>query len=169
MFVVAPNGDAATEGNGDNSFSFNTNIVGVTSQRYQQVYASSQFSALTGPQLITEILFRPDATLGQAFSSTLPNIEIALSTTSKAPDGLSATFAANVGANNTTVYSGPLSLLSSATRPPGGPKAFDIAINLTTPFLYDPAAGNLLLDVTNFGGGATTDFDGAYGQNIQMR
>jgi hypothetical protein len=37
----------------------------------------------------------------------------------------------------------------------GGAKAFDVVINLATPFLYNPAAGNLLLDVRNFGGGGS--------------
>jgi hypothetical protein len=32
-------------------------------------------------------------------------------------------------------------------------------ITLLTPFLYDPALGNLLLDVRNFSGGLTTQFD----------
>ncbi|HKE25288.1 MAG TPA: PEP-CTERM sorting domain-containing protein [Bryobacteraceae bacterium] len=127
--------------------------------RYQQVYTSADFSALTGPSLITAILFRPDAFSGAAFSSTLPNVTIDLSTTSKTPSTLSSTFADNVGADNTVEHTGALSLSSADTGPSGGPKAFDIVINLSTPFLYDPSAGDLLLDVTNFGGGSTTQFD----------
>jgi hypothetical protein len=50
-------------------------------------------------------------------------------------------------------------LSSAFTGPSIGPKEFDIVINLLTPFLYDPSAGDLLLDVTNFGGGDTTQFD----------
>jgi hypothetical protein len=38
------------------------------------------------------------------------------------------------------------------------PGVFDIVIPLTRPFIYDPARGNLLLDVENFGGGTTTQF-----------
>ena len=33
---------------------------------------------------------------------------------------------------------------------------------LSTPFLYNPALGNLLLDVRNFGGGSTTSFDAVF-------
>jgi len=40
-----------------------------------------------------------------------------------------------------------------------GPKDFDIVINLQTPFLYDPSASNLLLDVRIFAGENTTQFD----------
>jgi len=154
--VIVPSAQTSVEGNSNNGFPFNIAAFGLSSQRYQQVYGSSEFSGLF---LITDIEFRPDATSGAAFSSTLSNIQIDLSTTTAAVDGLSATFAANVGSNDTIVYSGPLTLSSSDTGPPGGPKAFDIVIVLQTPFLYDPALGNLLLDVRNFGGGSTTQFD----------
>jgi hypothetical protein len=158
--VVSPGPEASTEGASNNGFPFNlANAGGGSSMRYQQVYTSADFSALTAPSLITAILFRPDAQTGAAFSSTLSNVTIDLSTTSATPSTLSSTFANNVGANNTVVHTGSLSLSSAFTGPAGGPKAFDIVINLSTPFLYDPAAGNLLLDVTNFGGGATTQFD----------
>jgi hypothetical protein len=162
--VVVPNSLAGVEGNSNNGFPFNIATFGLSSQRYQQVYDASQFAALAaGGELITQIAFRPDVTFGAVFSSTLPSIRIDLSTTSLSPDGLSATFASNVGADNTIVYGGasgaPLSLSSAFTGPVAGPKDFDILINLTTPFLYNPANGNLLLDVRNFGGGATTQFD----------
>jgi hypothetical protein len=159
IMVVSPGPEASTEGNQNNSFPFNLAPLGDTSMRYQQVYTSADFSALTGPSRITDILFRPDATFGAAFSSTLSNVTIDLSTTSKTPSTLSSTFANNVGADNIVVHTGSLSLSSADTGPAGGPKAFDIDIHLSTPFLYDPSAGNLLLDVTNFGGGTTTVFD----------
>jgi hypothetical protein len=57
------------------------------------------------------------------------------------------------------VHSGALLLSSAFTGPQSGPKDFDIVVNLQTPFLYDPGAGNLLLDVRNFGGGLSTFFD----------
>jgi len=157
--LVSPNALAGTEGNTDNGFPFNIANFALSSQRYQQVYASSDFAAFCGPQLITQIAFRPDAVNGAAFSSTLSNIQIDFSTTSAAVDGLSPTFASNVGADDTIVHSGALSLSSAFTGPAGGPKDFDIVITLTTPFLYDPGAGNLLLDVRNFAGGFTTQFD----------
>jgi hypothetical protein len=127
--------------------------------RYQQVFQSTEFSAFGGPALITQIAFRPDAVSGNAFSSILPSVRIDISTTSAAPDALSSTFASNVGADDRMVYSGSLPLSSAFTGPAEGPKTFDIVINLATPFFYDPAAGNLLLDVRNFDGGSTTFFD----------
>ena len=159
--VVAPNANATTEGSGANSFPFNVGSF-LTSERYQQVYLASQFSAL-GPTggLITQIAFRPDASFGAAFSSTLPNVQLNLSTTGVTPSTLSSTFAANVGANDTIVFGpGPLSLSSSFTGPAGGPKNFDIVINLVNPFYYNPTLGNLLLDVriASFGSNVTTTF-----------
>jgi hypothetical protein len=162
--VVSPNGQAAVEGDGNNYYPFGTGGVGVHSQRYQQVYLASDFAALSpGGEFITQIAFRPDTTFGSAFSTILPDERIDLSTISVGPDALSATFASNVGANDTIVYGGAtgasLSLSSSFTGPAGGPKDFDIIINLTTPFFYNPAAGNLLLDVRHFSGAFTTFFD----------
>jgi len=154
--VVVPGSAAATEGNDNNGFPFNIGAFGISSQRYQQVYSAAAFSA---PLSITDILFRPDAFTGSAFSSTLGSVEIDLSTTSAAVDALSSTFANNVGGDDAIVFNGALSLSSSFTGPAGGPKDFDILIHLTTPFLYNPANGNLLMDVRNFNGGTTTPFD----------
>lgn len=154
--IVSPGLQTSVEGNIFNGFPFN---IGMSSLRYQQVYAASDFSTLLVPQLITQIAFRPDAS-SRAFNSTLSDIQINFSTTTAAPDMLSNTFSSNVGLNDTIVYNrGMLPLSSASTGPAGGPKDFDILINLNTPFLYNPSAGNLLLDVRNFGGGITTQFD----------
>jgi hypothetical protein len=100
----------------------------------------------------------PTAVLVRHFLPSIANIRIDLSTTSIAPDALSTTFANNVGANDVTVFNGSLSLSSLFTGPAGGPKAFDIVINLTTPFAYNPASGNLLLDVRDVSGASAAFF-----------
>src|SRR5437868_928728 len=94
--VVAPTGNAAVEGDTNNSFPFDLS-AGATTMRYQQVYDAALFSTFGGPQLITRIAFRPDAGFGSAFSSTLPNIRIDLSTTAASSSSLSTIFANNVG------------------------------------------------------------------------
>jgi hypothetical protein len=156
---IVPVALSGVEGNSTTaSVPFNIGIFpGTTSIRYQQVYSSTEF---TSAILITELLFRPDFDSGNAFSSTLPSIQIDLfdlSTTVFGPDALSSTFATNVGADNATVFSGSLALSSSNTGV--SPRDFDISIVFTTPFHYDPSLGHLLLDVRNFGGGTTTVFD----------
>ena len=153
--VVVPNSAATTEGDTNNSWPFDRDGAG--SQRYQQLYVASQFG---GGGLITQLVFRPDSFAGSAFTSTLPDIQIDLAYSSAADDGLSSTYANNITAGDTIVFArGPLTLSSAFTGPPNGPKDFDIIITLTTPFLYNPALGNLLLDVRNFGAGSTTSFD----------
>lgn len=142
--LVAPNANTVTPGNTDNRYPF---LVS-GGMRYQQVYAASQFSALSGPTLLTQIALRPSQFAHSAFTTTISDIQINLSTTSTAPDALSSTFASNTGADDTVVYArGSLTLSSSNTL-----GLFDTIINFTTPFLYNPAAGNLLLDVRNFSG-----------------
>jgi hypothetical protein len=115
--------------------------------RVQLAYGSVHFPP--GALLITELRFRPDYQHGEAFSATLPDFQVSLSTTPRLPDGLSSTFDQNVGEDETVVFSGPLSISSAFVGPPEGPKAFDIVIPLTTPFVYAPGAGTLLVDIRN--------------------
>ncbi len=158
--VVVPGIDTNMDGSSNNGFPFNNTAFGRTSQRFQQIYAASEFAGLIE---ITGIDFRPDGGLnpsGHAFSSTIDSIQINMSTSNKSVDGLSDTFADNVGADDTVVYAkGSLSLSSADTGPAGGAKDFDIHIQFTTPFLYDPLKGNLLLDIRDFSPTTTTQFD----------
>src|SRR5436190_7804718 len=126
--IIVPTPLEGAEAGGGSSV-LNDNI------RLQEIYASSTLPA--GPITITEIRFRPSAVAGGSFTSTIPNIQINLSTTSLKPSELQPTFAANVGPNDTVVFSGSLPLSSSFTGPVSGPKEFDIIIPLSTPFVYD--------------------------------
>lgn len=151
--LVVPGSLENVEGNQSNAFPFNRGI----SYRYQQVYSASEFNP-SDPVLITEIRFRPDFNAGSSFSAILPDVQVNMSTTTTAPDALSSTYAENIGPDDTVVSSGPLPLSSDTTG--AGPFDFDIVIPLSTPFLYDPQQGNLLLDIRNYGGGVwTTAFD----------
>lgn len=157
--VVVPNANTNLPGGSENSFPFNISPFSLTEMRYQQVYSSSQFAPLQGGGLITSIAFRPSVFTGSAFSAVLPSVDIWLSTAPSGvgPGSLNSNFAANTGLDATLVFSGALSLSSANTGSPA--RDFDIVINLTTPFLYDPQLGNLLLEVFNFQGGTTTPFD----------
>ena len=107
--------------------------------------------------MITGIDFRLDFQ-EDPFSATLPSVQIDLSTSPG--DALSTFFAQNIGADDTVVFAkGPLALSSAGTGPANGPRDFDIHIQFTTPFFYDPSKGPLLLDVRNFGGGTSAQFD----------
>jgi hypothetical protein len=160
---VVPAFAANQEGDVFTSAPFSTGSIPVPSMRYQQVFEAQEFASWGGgPKQITQIAFRPSGIegYGGAFVTTLANVRIDLSTTAKPANGLSSQFAANVGADDIIAFSGPLSLSSAWEGPPGGPKHFDIYIDLTTPFTYDPSRGNLLLDVRNFGNETTTYFNG---------
>jgi hypothetical protein len=129
--------------------------------RYQQIYAAMDFLPLRQPRLITQIAFRPAVAQGSAFTHTFTNIQILLSTTTQTVAGLNATFTSNVGTNQTTVFNGNLVLSTANSVTWGSAKQFDLVINLTTPFSYDPSKGNLLLEIRNFSTGFTGYFDAA--------
>jgi len=150
--IVAPNAQQNVEGNNGLRF--------LDDARYQTVYAASQFSALTGPTLLTQIAFRPSIGAGTSpQTQTIADIQFDLSTTSAAPDALSSTFASNVGADNLSVFRGAFDISTANTGPAAGPRDFDIVLTFTTPFLYDPGAGNLLLDIRKFSTEQTFFFD----------
>jgi len=126
-------------------------FFGAGGSRVQQVYSSDFFTA--GAESITALSFRafpgaaPSGFFGNFVSAS--NLNITLSTTAfldETGTPLSATFGTNIGSDVTSVYNGQLTLTTAATGV--GPQPFDYTINLQTPFLYDPALGNLLLDVT---------------------
>jgi hypothetical protein len=99
--------------------------------------------------LINRIAFRGHGP-GVPFTATVSQLQVNLSTTSKRPDALSSTFADNVGSDDTQVFSGPLPAAVTFT---GDPTNFEVVVNFTTPFFYNPAKGNLLLDIRNSQGG----------------
>jgi len=103
---------------------------------YQQVYSAGQFSGLI---TINDLEF---FNTQQTFGATQMNSgtwAISLSTTSADWNTLSGTFANNLGADNTLVFSGNLN------QPWTFPDT--LHITLSTPFTYDPTKGNLLMDV----------------------
>jgi phosphatidylinositol-3-phosphatase len=145
--LVVPNEWSSAQGDAGNLFPlFSSQPI-----RYQQVFDARQFARWhNGGGLINRIAFRGHGP-GIPFTGTIPQLQVNLSTTLKLPDGLSSTFADNVGADDTQVFSGPFQTAVTFT---GDATNFEIVINFTMPFFYDPAQGNLLLDVRN-GQGST--------------
>jgi hypothetical protein len=144
--LVVPNEWGTAQGDAGNLFP----LFSAQPIRYQQVFDAAQFSRLTpGGGLINRIAFRGHGP-GVPFTGTVAQLQVNLSTTSKTPDGLSSTFADNVGVDDTQVFSGPFSTAITFT---GDPTNFEVVINFTTPFFYNPVKGNLLLDIRNSQGG----------------
>ena len=101
--------------------------------RYQQVYAAADFvNIIPEGGMISHLRFFVDPSSFGFPTGPLRKIQVNLSTTSKAVDGLSTVFSDNIGANNTTVFgAGSLLFLN------------DMTIPLSTPFYYNPQLGNL--------------------------
>ena len=123
-----------------------------------QIHDASQFGALSGPSFLTKFAYRPDTILGKSGPRSL-TLRIYASTTSRSVAGLSTTFAENLGADNTLVFSGTLIWATANLPGPGNTRQFDIVFPFTTPFLYDPAAGNLLLEMQLSANGEAIRFD----------
>jgi hypothetical protein len=104
---------------------------------YQQVYAKTAF---TGPVTITQIAFASQAQLTSNPGIASYNFNIALGTTAASPNALSTNLAANRGPELVQVFSGPLAANITDND------QFDVFIDVT-PFTYDPANGNLLLEI----------------------
>ena len=104
--------------------------------QYQQVYDATQFP---GPITITVLEFFQTQHVIAGAHARLGTYTISLSTTSKSVNGLDiTTFSNNIGADDTTVFSGVLGGVAVGSE-------FDIIFS--TPFTYDPANGNLLLNI----------------------
>jgi len=127
-----------------------------SSMRYQQVYGASSFSALDpGGEQITRLTFYVDDSLqtNSIYSWGLENFQINLSTTTAAVDSLSPVFAMNVGPNDQVVFGpGQHDFIAFGAGKP-------VTITLPQPFFYNPALGNLLLDVRVFVAGGMPDIN----------
>jgi hypothetical protein len=123
-----------------------------TGGTYQQVYAKTAFS---GPVTITQIAFASHELTSNPGIATY-NFDVSLGSTAAAPNALSTNLAANRGAQLAPVFSGPL----TANITDGA--QFDVVLDIT-PFTYDPANGNLLLEINfnapvQFSGGSLLYF-----------
>ncbi|MFL6520912.1 MAG: hypothetical protein ACJ8NS_11875 [Chthoniobacterales bacterium] len=158
--VVVPNALLPHQGDTGNLLP----ILSPNPIRYQQVFDHTQFATFAaGGEYITQIAFRVHSP-GIPFSATISSLQVNLSTTAKAVDGLSPTFAANVGADDTVVFpQASVQFSTSVAGPIDGPQAFDLVITFPTPFHYDPAQGNLLVDIRNASG---TTHDPANDQEV---
>ena len=159
--VFYPTASAFTEANG-RAFTAPLN----NASRLQQIFSASAFGAT--PVTITKVAIRPDAAQVSSFSNAFTRLRIDLSTASVAVGGLSATFAANIGGNNATVFDGAITLSTTNQLGPGTSKLFDVVIPLTTPFSYNPTAGNLLLDIRNYDVDFTGYIDTQVGSGNQL-
>lgn len=144
--LVAPVGLTSVEGNNNAGYPWNTDTQGM---RIQFVYDSSNFTlqGVTTPVLIQRLRFRPDATTATWPGGSWPNVRIDMATCTTDYLTASATFAANVGSDMVTAYQGQVVVQGGTGIGLGVAQPWHIDILLTTPFVYDPNAGDLVFDV----------------------
>jgi hypothetical protein len=151
LSLVVPAGYAATEGNANNPYPWNR---GSQSMRIQFVHDGSHFTTqgVAVPVLISRLRYRPDATAASWSGGSWPNVRIEMATCPVDHAAVSATFAANLGPDATVVHQGPVTV-QGGTATTSGPQPWHVDIPLATPFLYDPAAGDLTIDIQLDGSG----------------
>jgi hypothetical protein len=140
--IVVPNAYSETDGNAINS-SPSGDAGGI---RNMLLLDASQFTSLSGPSYLTGFAYRPNSTPG-ASGPRQATLKIFASTTQRSVATLSRSFVENLGDDYALVFDGALTLSSSNSPAQGNTLAFDILFPFTQPFRYDPAAGNLLLEV----------------------
>lgn len=151
--IVVPNALATNDGNGSG-----TSTAGPASVRWLHIHDASQFGALSGPSFLIKFAYRPDTVLGQSGPRSL-TLRIYASTTSRTVAGISTTLAENLGTNKTLVFDGTVNLTTGNLPGPRNTRQFDYVFRFTNPFLYDPAAGNLVLDLQIEASGSAVTFD----------
>lgn len=145
--IVVPGDLANVEGNSSAAAPFNSR-----SFRFQQVFGASQFAIPAGMSArIDGISLRVDGAATDDVLLFFGGSSVKLSTTQRMPDTLSPVFADNRGVDAVTIWSGALSL-SGDPSSSALPAPFNPVIPVTTAFYYNPSQGNLLLDVSGFGG-----------------
>jgi hypothetical protein len=106
---------------------------------YQQIYSTQDFAS--SPILITQLAFATSSEISNATSASL-GLDVHLGVAATSAANPSATFSVNRGANYQDVYSNTLAFTPLLNN------SFDMVLNLSTPFLYNPSQGDLLLDIS---------------------
>jgi hypothetical protein len=117
--------------------------------RIQYLIPAEDFTGLPeSHRYLVAFNFRSDGTVTQAVDWTMPYEQAWISTTDK--ESLTRVFDENHGADKTLVFDGTMTYPLLSTGPEGGPKDFADGTRFQTPFLYDPAFGNLLIELQDF-------------------
>jgi len=135
--------------------------------RIMCLYDSSHFTAaptpVTAPILITTLKWRANDVSTSWSGGTYNNATVRLATAAVDYTAASTNWAANVGPDVTTVYTGPVTVSAGTGAGFGVPGPYHVTITLTTPFLYDPYAGDLVVDTehvpSNYSGGSLVGLD----------
>ena len=142
---ILPEFLARQEGNTSGNYPFH-----YRQGRMQQIWEAAHLTKLS-TALIVALGFRRDNT-GTIGGYTIPAVTLekvtgGLGYTSRTIASLSSKFAENRTGAQTVFFSGTLNLPFQPKMPSVGP--WNIVVKATTPFIYRPAQGNLLMDARN--------------------
>ena len=119
-----------------------------SSARAMTIIPSSEFDDVpVGGMFLHEINLRPDGDTSVGAQLGFEDYTLLLSVTSVQPEHISRTFDENVVEDPVIVFQDEWLVTASNPKPPGGAtRPFDYRARFQTPFFYDPAQGNLLVD-----------------------
>jgi hypothetical protein len=164
---IVPTSANGVAGSTVNAFPWGTTAAGWPGLRIMCVYDSSHFTAapvpINTPILITNVRWRANDQAGSWTGGTFSNASLSLGTAPIDYTAASTVWANNIGPDYTQVYSGTVTVLPGTGNGVGVPGPMVVDIQLTTPFLYDPAAGDLIVDtdfvVGSWTGGSQSGMD----------
>lgn len=123
-----------------------TSAFATTGFRFQSVYDGANFTVqgTSGAITIQRVRFRAANSFVSPGGSVFGNVNVRLSSSPNDFASLSSSFAANRGLDEVLCFSGAVTL-----APCGGivPNSWVVDISLQTPFSYDPARGDLNIEV----------------------
>ncbi|HEX6810042.1 MAG TPA: hypothetical protein VF384_00340 [Planctomycetota bacterium] len=164
---VLPTSAATTAGSTANVFPWGTSATAYPGMRIMCVYDSSHFTnapvPVTTPILITSLKWRANDTASTWAGGTYTNATVRLATAAVDYLQTSTNWAANVGPDNTVVYTGPVTVAGGTGSGVGVPGPFVVSIPVVPPFFYDPNAGDLVVDTEHipsaYSGGSLPGMD----------
>ena len=141
---VVPSGQANVETGSQNAFPFHLSatVPPTSSLRYQQIYSHTDFAS---GGIIGAIRLRRGSAQ-DTFTSTPIDVKISLGYAATTVATASRVFSDNIGAGFVTVLDTSSLIISSSGS--GTPRPFDIVIDVNNVFTYNPALGDLLMDIT---------------------
>jgi len=166
LAVVIPNGTATAAGNSSNAFPWGTAATSWPGLRLMCIYDAANFTlqGISGPILVNRLRWRPNDGMAAFTGGTFTQADVRLSTAPMDYTSLTTNFTTNHGPDLTTVYSGSVVHQAGSGGAIGSVPAWTVDIQLTTPFLYDPNQGDLVIDCdypggANFVGGSLPSMD----------
>ncbi len=138
--LVVPNVDASRPGP-----TYRDDPFTIGSRYLLEVYDASQFPSLSQGGVITGISFREDEGRG-GFDAKYSAVKIQLATFPQAVNTLPASYNASNYKDSTVVYSHQdVRLTGQGSTSLSVPPPFELRFAFDKPFVYNPAAGNLLV------------------------